>query len=183
MTVIVSLKTEDGYVLGSDTLVTNSYIKHEVPNKSKWKKYGRFWIAWAGLDSMDYVFEHFDKTVTADDGSDYVYDLFKKFRNYCIENNIIGLDENKADSESVAMIIYNNRCYIMYDDFVPIPSIMGINVCGTGGEMALGYLYASRNNTSDYQRVRQAIKCCDKYSDGCKGIGEIFKINRYGDIV
>lgn len=183
MTIIIGLRNEDGFVLGSDTLICDGYIKYEVPNKTKWKRYGKMWIGWSGLESIAYAFDNFDRCIITDDGGDYIYHLFKEFRNYCIENNIIRIDENKADSESMAMIIHQNKCYILYDDLIPQLSILEYSVVGSGSEMALGCLYGTKHINDDWYRVWLTINCCGKHSEKCNGIGKIFQIDKNGDIV
>ena len=182
MTVLIALKDEKGIHLAADSQTTQGNKKFSRTKRSKiiTKKfkivdgYGeiidkdQMYIGIAGYTFLNEYLHYgldFPDMKENEKFEEYLSrKLLPKITKKLTDNQLVQVDSQEIDTESLFMIIYNDKIYYISSNL----SFCGLeeDYCcfGSGDEVALGVLYATRNNPNSFKRCKLAIEACNYHT-------------------
>lgn len=147
MTCVVGFKSnkDNKIYIGADTLGSTSYTKS---NRKDGKVFasGEFTIGFAGSYRMGQVLQYkLDVPLQSDSQGDHEYmstTFIDAVRKLFEENGILGIDKDNKEFGGLFLVAYKNELYRIDYDFQVGIDKEGYSAIGSGGEVALGSLYA-----------------------------------------
>ena len=102
--------------------------------------------------------------------------LLPRIRKKLKKDNLIEIDNNIGDIESRFLLIHNDKIYIVYSDLTF--GIVEEDYCclGSGEEVALGVLYALKDNDNGYNKCKIAVEACDYHTCYVDGNMQYMKV-------
>lgn len=164
MTCVIGFKSEkdNKIYIGADTLGSTAYT---TTNRKDGKIFGlgEFTIGFAGSYRMGQVLQYkLDVPAQRDSQSDHEYmvtTFIDAVRKLFDKNGILGVDKENKEFGGLFLVAYKNELYTVDYDFQVGHSKETFTAIGSGGEVALGALYAleSFNDTEPTEEISIAV--------------------------
>lgn len=169
MTCIVGLRQNDRIYLASDSQTTWGYTKHD--SGSKIIKKGELSIAFCGQCSVAHTLEHrlVCPDVPENDEDKWLHVLLPDaMRKALQEVNLYKNDNNEIVSGADFIVGWRDHLATISTDFYVAPVLRDYVALGTGGEVAVGALYASEGRNA-HKRLETAVNAAQLWSVGVGG--------------
>lgn len=168
MTCIVGIIEKDTIYIGGDSAATGA-SEITIRKDPKVFSNGEFLIGVAGsfrtMQVLRFSFKPPKQKKTQDQFGYMCTDFINEMRNCLREAGVMFIKDELQEHESVMLVGYKNKLYIIDSDFQVGEHIEPWNSCGSGAPYALGALKATSNiNLTARERIIKALEAASHYN-------------------
>lgn len=172
MTVIAGIAQGGLVYMGGDSQATASWSATTRIDRKVWVD-GEWVFGYSGGPRVAQLLRwDFDRPTLKDEQPIEAYlatDFTKAYRTVLREGGALktenGIDE--ADDKTRLMLGHAGRLFVIHSDFQVAETTDGYAAIGSGDDLALGALYATRRQRDPRRRIRIALEAAAKFNIGC----------------
>lgn len=174
MTCIAGIVQEGRIVVGGDSQATSGWSRTTRVDAKVWVHDG--WaLGYAGGPRVAQLLRwDLDWPPLKDEQSVEAYlatDFAKAYRAVLREGGALKTENGieQADDTTRLMVGHRGRLFVIHSDFQVAETTDGYAAIGSGDDLALGALYATRRQRDPGRRLRTALEAAERYNMGVRG--------------
>lgn len=176
MTVIVGLVHKNTVYMGGDSAFVGGWYSLAVrPNEKVFDREGVLFGVAGSARAINLLRYHMQvPSGPSEDLPGYMATVFVDAMRDCFKTGGYAKKENEVEDITSSILVGINGRLFEFDSDYQVQEVIGYSAIGSGGQVALGALYATEKR-NPYYRVQTALEAAEKFNAGVRGPFQILK--------
>lgn len=172
MTVIAGIAQDGSVFIGGDGQATAGWSATTPTHLKVWAD-GAWVFGYSGGPRVAQLLRwDFERPQLTDEHSLDAYlvtEFTKAYRSVLRDGGALKTENGleRADDSTRLMLGHAGRLFVIHSDFQVAETTEGYAAIGSGDDLALGALYATRRQRDPHRRIRTALEAAAKFNIGC----------------